>query len=288
MQNAVAVKEGDSLSLTCKVNGGQGQLSVTWQRKATSTPTAALTTVISQNQDGVTEKGPEFASRHVRAARPATDTFTLELDKVTPSDAAVYLCVVSAWRTNSKPISHSNASTVTVAPTGELGLHLGGTNPSRTIPVDSCLFPAFVRSFVSICLSLSGSFLKLKLIGRNNRVTVGEAVELICQVKEVNVPMSLSWTLQRADTSLDTIVTVYSDGSISWSGVQSRYQLKIESKRNEVLHYLLINGVSHAEAGSYQCSVSVFHNELYHKMPPSNQVAVTVENPGHSKFHILS
>lgn len=126
----MSVKEGDSLSLICKVNGGQGPLSVTWQRKATSTPTAALTTVISQKQDGVTEKGPEFASRHVRAARPATDTFTLELDKVAPSDAAVYLCVVSAWTSNSKPISHSNASTVTVAPTGELGLHLCGTNPS--------------------------------------------------------------------------------------------------------------------------------------------------------------
>lgn len=119
MQNSEAVKEGDSLSLTCKVKGGQGQLSVTWQRKPTSAPTATFTTVITQNQDGVTEKGPEFASRHVRAARPAPDAFTLELDKVTPSDAGVYLCVVSAWKTNSKTISQSNASTVTVVPTGE-------------------------------------------------------------------------------------------------------------------------------------------------------------------------
>lgn len=107
-------------------------------------------------------------------------------------------------------------------------------------------------------------------------------VELICQVKDVNVPMSLSWILQRADSSLDTIVTVYSDGSISWSGIQRRYQLKVERKKNDIHHYLLINGASHTEAGSYQCSVSVFHNEVYHKMPPSNQVAVTVENPGHS------
>lgn len=114
MQNSVTVKEGDSLSLTCKVNGGQGQLSVTWQRKATSG--AAFATVISQNQDGVTEEGPEFASRHVRAARPATDTFVLELAKVTPSDAGVYQCVVSAWKSNSK----EKAANVTVAPTGEL------------------------------------------------------------------------------------------------------------------------------------------------------------------------
>lgn len=137
-----------------------------------------------------------------------------------------------------------------------------------------------------MCSSLPGSFLKIKLIGRNNRVAVGETVELICQVKDMNVPMSLSWTLQRADSSLDTIVTAYSNGSISWSGVQRRYQLKVESKRNEVLHYLLINGASHTEAGSYRCSVSVFQNEVYHKMPPSNPVAVIVEKPGHSNFKL--
>lgn len=116
---------------------------------------------------------------------------------------------------------------------------------------------------------------------------MGESVELICQVKDVNVPISLSWTLEQADSSLGTIVTVYSDGSISWSGVQHRYQLKVERKKNEVLHYLLINGASHSEAGSYRCSVSVFLHEVYYKMPPSNQVAVIVENPGHSNFYIL-
>lgn len=105
-------------------------------------------------------------------------------------------------------------------------------------------------------------------------------MELICQVKDVNVPMSLTWTLQRADSSLDTIVTVYADGSISWSELQRRYQLKVVSKKTEVSHYLLINGASHMEAGSYRCSVSVFHNEVYHKIPPSNPVAVIVKKPG--------
>lgn len=118
MQSHVTVKEGDSLRLTCKVNGGQGQLSVAWQRKATSG--ATFTTVISQNQEGVTEKGKEFASRHVRVERPATHMFVLELDKVAPSDAGVYLCDVSAWKTNSKTMSNSSASTLTVVPTGEV------------------------------------------------------------------------------------------------------------------------------------------------------------------------
>lgn len=98
------------------------------------------------------------------------------------------------------------------------------------------------------------------------------------------MPMVLTWTLQRVDSPTDTILTVYTDGSISWSGVQRRYQLKVENKRNELLHYLLINGASHAEAGSYRCSVSVFQDGVYLKLLQSNQLAVTVANPGNSKW----
>uniref|UniRef100_A0A674MGH2 Ig-like domain-containing protein n=1 Tax=Takifugu rubripes TaxID=31033 RepID=A0A674MGH2_TAKRU len=221
MQNSLTVKEGDRLSLTCRVNGGQGQLSVTWQHKATSPPAAAFTNVISLNQDGVVEKGPAFAGRHVRAARPATDTFTLELDRVAPADAGVYQCVVSEWKSSSKTNSQFISSNVTVAPTGERRLRLRRTNRSRIIHEASCIFD-----------------------------------------------------VSRVDFPLDTIVTVYADGSISWSGVQRRYQLKVESKRNEVLHYLLINGASHAEAGSYRCSVSVFQDGVYRRLLQSNQLAI--------------
>lgn len=109
---------------------------------------------------------------------------------------------------------------------------------------------------------------------------MGDAVELICQVKELNAPMALTWTLQRDGSPLDAIVTAYSDGSISWSGAQRRYQLKVERKGADVLHYLLVNGASRAEAGSYRCSASVFRDGVYRKLPQSNQVAVTVERPG--------
>lgn len=140
MQNSVTVKEGDSLSLTCKVNGGQGRLSVAWQRNATTAQAAA--SVIGLNQDGVVEKGSEFAGRRVRAARPATDTFTLELDGVTASDAGVYLCVVSKWKVNSTIIIQSASSTVTVALTGELRLQPCRTNHPRIFHVASCMFHA--------------------------------------------------------------------------------------------------------------------------------------------------
>lgn len=239
MQNTVGVNEGDKLELTCKVLGVKGQLSVTWQRKSTSTSTAIFTSVISLSQEGVLEKAGEFMSRKVKATRPATDTFTLELDEVTPSDSGVYQCAVSEWRINSKTSSQSQTANVTVAPTD--------------------------------------SFVKVHLISRNSIVTVGENVQLMCRVRGTHVPFTLTWSLQR-DT-LDNLLTLYSDGAISWSGDQHRYQLKVENGKKEVIHYLLINGASHREAGHYQCRVSVFLDNVHKKLPPSNQLAVSVLNP---------
>ncbi len=122
MQNAVKVNEGERLTLSCKVQGVKGQLSVIWQYKATLT--AVFTTVISLSQEGVMAQAAEFESRPVKATRPATDTFTLELDKVTPSDSGVYQCAVSEWKTNSKTSSQSQTATVTVASAGEICLCL--------------------------------------------------------------------------------------------------------------------------------------------------------------------
>jgi len=120
MQNSVGVHEGHRLELTCKVHRVNGQLSVTWRRKPASASAAAFTSVIGLSQQGVTEKAGEFMSRKVRATRPATDTFTLELEEVTLSDSGVYQCAVSEWKINSKTNSQSQDATVTVAPTGKM------------------------------------------------------------------------------------------------------------------------------------------------------------------------
>ncbi|XP_056244433.1 immunoglobulin superfamily member 3-like [Seriola aureovittata] len=249
MQRDVSVNEGDRLRLTCKVDGIKGQLSVTWQHKSTSTSTASFTNVVSLSQEGVLEIDKKFVSRKVRATRPATDSFTLELDEVTPSDSGVYQCAVSEWNTNSKTNSQSQTTSVTVAPTE--------------------------------------SFVKVNLISRNNVVTVGGDVELICRVKGPRVPITLTWSLRRDVSAVDTILTMYSDGSISWSGEQQGYQVKVQNKSTEVAHYLLINGASHREAGSYQCSVSVFLENAHKKLPPSNLLAVMVQNPA-SKLRLTS
>ncbi|XP_036964951.1 immunoglobulin superfamily member 2-like [Acanthopagrus latus] len=240
MQNSVTVNERDKLVLTCKVHGVNGQLSVTWQHKATSA--AIFTNVISLSQEGVMETAGEFSRRRVRATRPATDTFTLELDEVTPSDAGVYQCAVSEWKTNSKTNSRSQTATVTVAP---------------------------VESYV-----------KVNLISRNSIVTVGDDVALMCRVKGPHVPITLTWSLQRDATNLDNILTLNYDGAVSWSaGVEQSYQLKVENTASEVRHHLLIHGASQREAGSYQCSASVFIENAYKRLPASNQLAVKVNKP---------
>ncbi|KAM7407335.1 hypothetical protein PAMA_003181 [Pampus argenteus] len=241
MQSTASVNEGDILKLTCKVHGVKDQLSVTWQHKSTSTSTAIFTDVVGLSQEGVMEKGGEFTNRKVKAMRPATDTFTLELDEVKPTDAGVYQCAVSEWKVNSKTSSRSQAATVTVAP---------------------------IESFV-----------KVNLIGRNNVVTVGENVELMCRVRGSPLPITLIWSVRRDASTLDNILTLYSNGAISWSGDQHSYQMKVESKPNDVIYYLLINGASHREAGNYQCSVSVFLENAYKKLSSSNQLAVKVQNP---------
>ncbi|XP_060909018.1 immunoglobulin superfamily member 3-like, partial [Labrus mixtus] len=234
MQNDTSANEGDGLKLTCRVHGYKGQLSITWQHKPTATSSATFTTVISLSQEGVVIEKSE--SQKMKATRPAADTFTLELDEVKPSDSGVYQCAVSEWENNRKTNSRSQTATVTVVP--------------------------------------AGSFVKVNLISRNNLVTVGKNVILMCRVRGVRVPMTVTWSLQRDASTIDNILTVYADGAISWSADQHRYQLNVDKTGNDFTHKLLIRGASSREAGRYQCSVS--YNA--HKTE-SNQLAVQVQNP---------
>lgn len=115
----VAVTEGGKLQLTCKVSGFNGQLSVTWECKSGSITTDSFRNVIALNQKGISESGPGFAQRDVRASRPADGVFTLELNEVTPSDAGIYQCTVSEWTLKAngnvdKTHSQSQLSTVAV------------------------------------------------------------------------------------------------------------------------------------------------------------------------------
>lgn len=127
------------------------------------------------------------------------------------------------------------------------------------------------------------SLVKLSLITRYSRVTVGDMMELICKVTRLNVPAIFSWIKQNEDSSLNTIVTLSSDGPISWSGDQHDYQVQVEKQEKAVMYYLNIGGASHREAGRYQCVMSVFLENKYKKLPPSNSLMVIVQNPGIQK-----
>ncbi|XP_056145813.1 immunoglobulin superfamily member 3-like [Lampris incognitus] len=242
----VGVDEGDVLRLTCKVNGVKGQLSVSWQHSA-SRATQSSRNVITLSREGVVEPGVDFGERNITAMRPATDTFTLVLDEATRSDAGVYQCVVSEWTVGSNgkiSATNSQSQSGTVAVT----------------PLESSL--------------------KVTLKSRGNIATIGEDVELVCRVQGPRLPMTLTWTLQRSGASSpDSILTLRSNGAIAWWGDQRRFQIKTTVLEKAADHTLIINGASSGEAGLYQCQVSVFLEKSHRRMPPSNLLAVMVNNP---------
>ncbi|XP_041857529.1 immunoglobulin superfamily member 3-like isoform X2 [Melanotaenia boesemani] len=242
------VTEGGRLRLACKAAGVKGQLSVTWQHKSASSPTALITRVISLHQDGVTEKADEYTSRKVIATRPAADNFILELDEVTPSDSGVYQCTVTERKSNNWTHSQSQSATVTVNPIGSL--------------------------------------VEVSLKSRNTQVTIGDTVKLMCQVKGPRVPITLTWSLER-NGSTEDIVTLNSDGAINWSEGQQQYQIRVENQNNMVVYYMQIISVSQKEEGVYGCKASAFLLNAHKELHPSNLLSVRVQKP-ESKLTLLS
>uniref|UniRef100_A0A665TZN3 Zgc:91849 n=1 Tax=Echeneis naucrates TaxID=173247 RepID=A0A665TZN3_ECHNA len=55
--------------------------------------------------------------------------------------------------------------------------------------------------------------------------------------------------------TIDTILTLYHDGKISWSGDQQGYQTKVQTSEKEIYHHLLINGASQREGPSFELTI---------------------------------
>uniref|UniRef100_A0A3Q2QWA7 Immunoglobulin superfamily member 2 n=1 Tax=Fundulus heteroclitus TaxID=8078 RepID=A0A3Q2QWA7_FUNHE len=242
MENTLQIiSQGEKLRLTCTVDGFKGPLSVAWQHKSVRSP--LFSTIIDLSEDGVTEKAEAFAGREVRVTRSKMETFVFEMDQVAPTDSGIYECVVSEKQANGKTHSKFQSANVTVKA---------------------------IDSLVRVILK-----------SRDHGVTVGENAHLMCKVTSPRVPMTLTWSVQKEDSNINTIVVLYSNGSISWSGDQHRYQVEVNSQENtlDVMHSLKILSASHREAGTYQCRVSVFLGKVHKKIPPSNQLKVMVNNP---------
>lgn len=238
---------GEKLRLVCNADGIKDQLSVTWEYKPTES--ALPTSIISLNQNGVTEKGEAFKTREVRVTRPTIDTFVFELYEVTESDSGIYECLVSETQPNGKPLSQ---------------------NPRARVTVKSI-----------------ESLMKVSLRNRDPVVTVGDDAHLLCKITGPRMPMTVTWSLQTLDSTLNTILVLYSNGSISWSGDQHRYQVLVDNRRNDVMHHLKILGASHREAGIYKCRVSVLLHNVYKKVQESFPLKVKVQDP-ESKLVISS
>ncbi|XP_041700392.2 immunoglobulin superfamily member 3 isoform X2 [Coregonus clupeaformis] len=243
----VSVDEGDTLQLTCRVSGVNGQLSITWQHRSASMATGPFSDVISLSRVGVLEPGPEFGKRNLRTLRPTADTFTLELGEVTPSDAGAYQCTVSEWTTE----ANGNAKKT----------HSQTQNCSVEVhPVESLL--------------------KVDLSSRGVQVTEGGEVELVCRVRGPSLPVTVTWSLQREGPSApDNILTLSYTGDITWRGDQSNYQLRATTGKRDVRYYLRIIKASHREAGRYQCVISAFLQGRHRKLQNSNPLGVLVQTP---------
>ncbi|XP_020787515.2 LOW QUALITY PROTEIN: immunoglobulin superfamily member 3-like [Boleophthalmus pectinirostris] len=240
MASSVNVNEGDKLVLSCRVSGATGQLSVIWQRAAQSAPFSSL---VSLDEDGVMAKAEGSADVRVKALRPASDLFTLELEEATQAAAGRYQCEVSEWKTtNNKASSQVATSSVIVTPLDK--------------------------------------FASVSVIGRNHIASEGDKVELICRVRRLKLPRTLTWSVRRGSPTPDNILTLYSNGAISWFGDQHRYQLEIVNKnqQDEMWYHLIISSASKKDAGSYKCSASVVLDKAPKKLS-SSELAVNVVRP---------
>ncbi|KAK7939234.1 hypothetical protein WMY93_002560 [Mugilogobius chulae] len=118
------------------------------------------------------------------------------------------------------------------------------------------------------------------LISRNQNAAEGQEVPLMCRVRELNLPRNLTWSVRRNSTMPDNILTLYSNGAISWFGDHQQYQLKIDNTmhKNEMMYYLFINSASKQDTGKYQCSVSVIVDRAPRTLV-SSELAVSVKSP---------
>lgn len=113
------VSPGEKLKLICEADGVKGQLSVSWKRKATPPTSSLFATIISLNENGVTEKAEAFTSREVTVTRPTTNRFVFELADVADSDSGIYECIVSETQPSGRTQSQIQNVNVNVKSIGK-------------------------------------------------------------------------------------------------------------------------------------------------------------------------
>uniref|UniRef100_A0A668SJU3 Ig-like domain-containing protein n=1 Tax=Oreochromis aureus TaxID=47969 RepID=A0A668SJU3_OREAU len=241
-----ALQEGQELMLSCDINTQDVEkrfFSVAWLKGSVELARIGPT--------GVLTVAPVYSVRQkngeLRAARSGNGNYRLILKPVRTEDQGEYTCRV--WpqeRGQDDAFIEGEAK---------------DSSPQR------------------VSISTTDTLMEVSLISRKNQVTVGEKLELMCRVRGPHMPVTVTWSVQREAKTPDTILTLSPDGTISWSGDQNHYQLRVESRKTEVIYYLLVIGTSHREGGNYQCNVSVLLKNVHKELKASNQLAVIVNNP---------
>uniref|UniRef100_A0A3P9AYM1 Ig-like domain-containing protein n=1 Tax=Maylandia zebra TaxID=106582 RepID=A0A3P9AYM1_9CICH len=245
MQQAVNVAEGGGLHLSCKVDGVQGQLSVTWQHK--STPTASFTDIISINEEGVTEIAEEFMSRKVKVMRPTTDNFTLALDEVTLSDSGVYQCAVSERKPN----------------------------------VIFSLFPQKIMKMLSPFLVSRLDVSPIPALTRTISTDITITCSIITKTSESSL-YSITW-LHEENAGNKTIVSLDRNSIVTESQVDLRQRISMRRSKGPTFE-LIIRQARISDKGLYTCKVGEWlqdpRGEWYLLSTVSKSTVLTITEPG--------
>ncbi|KAJ0070379.1 hypothetical protein NL108_007737, partial [Boleophthalmus pectinirostris] len=257
------VNEGDKLVLSCRVSGATGQLSVIWQRAAQSAPFSSL---VSLDEDGVMAKAEGSADVRVKALRPASDLFTLELEEATQAAAGRYQCEVSEWKTtNNKASSQVATSSVIVTPLGTV---------------------CFLSYEITLDLTLTAA--------PSIRANINADIELKCSVSSNSLVLSryaVTWFLE--DTSNKTgghkmIVKSDQNAFVTFEPdleLNQRKRLSVSRRAEGPEFVLSIRNTRSSDRGVYMCEVVQWQQDPsreWHQLPPvSKSTQLSVIEPGH-------
>ncbi|KAJ0005604.1 hypothetical protein NQD34_015498, partial [Periophthalmus magnuspinnatus] len=258
MLNSVRVNEGGTLELSCRVSGVTGHLSVTWQRKSNS-PSASFSSLVSLNRDGIMAKAEGSVDVRVKALRPASDLFTLELEEATQAAAGFYQCVVSEWKTtNNKASSLEATSEVVVTPLG-------------IVCFSSCEITLFVETVSNI-----NADVELKCsVSSNNPVLSRYAVTWLL----LDIINTTGGHKMIVNSDQDAIVTFGPDVEVN-----QRQRLSVSRAKGPEF-VLSIRNTRSSDKGVYSCEVVQWQQDPsgeWHQLPPvSKSTQLTVTEPGH-------
>ncbi|XP_041938719.1 immunoglobulin superfamily member 3-like [Alosa sapidissima] len=247
MVPSLSVTEGAPLTLSCKVSGPHGELSVAWRHRMDSQG-SLFSDVISLSREGVMELGPQFSQRPaLRTFQLADGTVVLEMGEAGVADAGVYECTVSEWSRDS-----------------------GGEVKTTFSPSQEC----------SVQVTTLDELVKVALRSRTVNVEVNKEIRLLCDVRAPKVPLSVTWLyLQTPSSKPQTVVSLLHTGDVIWGRERGGYQLSTIVSAEHMQYALAVTKASLRNSGLYKCEVGAYLRQTQRANKPSHPLGVQVWKP---------